>query len=272
MHSRKGSFAQATVVEEEDLGTSEVGEGERSDAPMVYAKGVEVITAVDSSEFEVAADLRATAFYEDLDSRKELPFSRRFMATHHREFAQRERKALKLRTTRPSGQSLHCDCLMARLPDLGLVGCLDLSTRRGACASQVNGMCVQPGDVEFVYIDNVAVDQSARRRGAASAMLQGASDRAVQWGAKCVYTHVHCDNTPARILYHRYGFRAPKGTALAEAPATVVKQWSNNRLAGLVLLCAPLPLRERPEDEADQGDCECGACFDKVDECVCSWE
>jgi len=249
----------------------EVGLAQRSDGATVYPRGVEVITAVDSPEFEVAADLRATAFYEDLESRQALPFPPRFMATFHREFAQRERNALKLRTSRPSGQSLHCDCLMARLPDLGLVGCLDLSTRRGACASQVNGMCVQPG-VEFVYIDNVAVDQSARRRRAASAMLQAASDRAVQWGAPCVYTHVHCDNTAARILYHRFGFRAPAGTALAEAPAAVVKQWSSARLAGLVLLCAPLPLRERPAGEADDGPCECGACFDRVDECVCSWK
>ena len=99
----------------------EVGLAQRSDGATVYPRGVEVITAVDSPEFEVAADLRATAFYEDLESRQALPFPPRFMATFHREFAQRERKALKLRTSRPSGQSLHCDCLMARLPDLGLV-------------------------------------------------------------------------------------------------------------------------------------------------------
>ena len=117
---------------------------------------------------------------------------------------------------------------MSRAPDLGLTGCLDVSVRTGPCASQVNGVCVGEGE-EYVYIDNVAVDAGARRRGSASAMLEASSDVAVRWGAGFIYTHVHAENVAARRLYHAYGFRAPKdsdqgGDISGEGGAVVVAQ------------------------------------------------
>ena len=233
--------------------------------------GMEIVVAEDASEFEVAAELRATAFYEDLEARQALPFPPRFVATFRREFAQRERRALKERTAQPTGPSRRCLCLMSRAPDLGLTGCLDVSVRTGPCASQVNGVCVGEGE-EYVYIDNVAVDAGARRRGSASAMLEASSDVAVRWGAGFIYTHVHADNVAARRLYHAYGFRAPKGIPIAEAMSPGKgAQWSSPRLAGLVLLRAPLPLMQAASEKAAAaiGDCTCGAKYDDCDECIC---
>ena len=233
--------------------------------------GMEIVAAEEASEFEVAAELRATAFYEDLEARQALPFPPRFVATFRREFAQRERRALEERTSQPTGPSRRCLCLMSRAPDLGLTGCLDVSVRTGPCASQVNGVCVGEGE-EYVYIDNVAVDAGARRRGSASAMLEASSDVAVRWGAGFVYTHVHAENVAARRLYHAYGFRAPKGIPIKEAISPGKgAQWSSPRLAGLVLLRAPLPLMQAASEKAAAaiGDCTCGAKYDECDECVC---
>jgi len=160
---------------------------------------------------------------------------------------------------------------VCRLPDLGLVGCLDVSVRTGPCASQVNGVCVSEGE-RYVYIDNVAVDSAARRRGSASAMLQASSDIAMAWAAGFIYTHVHADNVAARRLYHAYGFRAPKGVSIAEAMAPgKAAQWASPRLSGLVLLRAPLPLMQAVSQKAAAavGDCTCGATFEDCDECIC---
>ena len=270
--------AAAPVVEEEHDDVNAAGEQE--DAAVVTARrtlpsGLEIVVAQDMPEFEIAAELRATAFYEDLEARQALPFPPRFVATFRREFAQRERRALKDRTAQPSGLSRRCLCLMSRLPDLGLVGCLDISVRNGPCASQVNGVCVSEGE-EYVYIDNVAVDAAARRRGSASAMLEASSDVAITWGAGFMYTHVHADNVAARRLYHAYGFRAPKGMPIAEAMSPGKgAQWASPRLAGLVLLRAPLPLMHHAASEkaaAAIGDCTCGATFEDCDECICNPE
>jgi len=240
--------------------------------------GMEIIVALDAAEFTVAADLRAHAFYEDLAERQALPFPPRFTATFRREFAQREARALKERTTNPQHFSLRCICMMSRLADLGLVGCLDLSLRSGPCASQVNGVCVEEGE-QYVYIDNVAVDSAARRRGCGSAMIEGASDAACAWGAGYthIYTHVHADNVDARRLYHRYGFRAPTGVPIAEAmsPGKAVP-WNSSQHSGLVLLRAPLPLMRVAQSDGEatvmstgDWDCSCGATFADCEECVC---
>ena len=237
-----------------------------------FPSGVEIFPAEEAADFEVAAELRATAFYEDLEARQALPFPPRFIATFRREFAQRERRALKERTAQPSGPSRRCLCLMSRLRSSGaLVGCLDVSVRTGPCASQVNGACVGEGE-EYVYVDNVAVDVGARRKGAASAMLEASSDVAIRWGAGFIYTHVHVENIAARRLYHAYGFRAPKGAPIDEAMGPGKSaQWASPRLAGLVLLRAPLPLMQAASEKAAAavGDCTCGAVFDECDECVC---
>ena len=240
-------------------------------ARRVLPSGLEVVVATAAEEFEVAAELRAAAFYEDLEERQALPFPPRFVATFRREFAQRERRALRERTNRPSGPSRRCLCLMSKTSDLGLVGCADVSVRDGPCCSQVNGACVGNGE-EYVYIDNVAVDAGARRRGSASAMLEAASDVAASWGAGFIYTHVHADNVAARRLYHAYGFRAPAGTPISEALSPGAgAAWMSSRLQGLVLLRAPLPLMQAASEKAAAavGDCTCGAKYEDCDECIC---
>jgi ribosomal protein S18 acetylase RimI-like enzyme len=240
-------------------------------ARRILPSGLQVIVATDASEFEVAAELRAVAFYEDLEARQQLPFPPRFVATFRREFAQRERKALRERTHKPSGPSRKCLCLMASVPQMGLVGCLDVSTRDGPCCSQVNGLCVRHGET-YVYIDNVAVDAGARRKGSASAMLEASSDVAASWGAGFIYTHVHASNVAARRLYHAYGFRAPNGKPIHESLSPgAAAAWTNPRLQGLVLLRAPLPLMQAASEKAAAavGDCTCGAKYDDCDECVC---
>ena len=224
--------------------------------------GMRVVDAKDDAAFEIAAQLRATAFYDDLLERQELPFPPRFTATFHREFAQRERKALRERTTRKVGSAMESRCYMAEADEFGLVGCLDVSVREGPCASQINGVCVGEG-ASYAYVDNVAVDAAARRRGAARLMLECASDFAVERGMREIWTHVHCDNVGARKLYHAYGFRAPHGTFPIEGLAN---HYNGTRLKGLMLLRAELPLvHGRIEDN----ECRCGACFEAVERCVC---
>ena len=251
-----------------------------------------IISATEDSQFAIAADLRATAFYDDLKERQALAFPPRFLPTFHREFAQREVKALRERTVKPSGSSLRCVCLMAREKNApsaeagesyddgddvatDLVGCLDVSERRGPCVSQLNG-CVVSAEEHYAYVDNVAVDARARRRGAASLLLHAASAVATtQFGASDVYTHVHVDNTAARVLYHCFGFRAPSGGPMPEGSAG--KAWKTERLSGLLLLKAPLPLvREKKNDEGAteienkrEKECACGAAFPGVRICVC---
>lgn len=256
---------------EEQLGVDTAEDPAAQIARRILPSGLEVVVAQQTEEFEVAAELRAVAFYEDLEARQALPFPPRFVATFRREFAQRERRALRERTNRPSGPSRRCLCLMSKVPDLGLVGCLDVSTRDGPCCSQVNGACVPNGE-EYVYIDNVAVDVNARRRGSASAMLVASSDVAMEWGAGFIYTHVHADNVAARRLYHAYGFRAPKGAPINEALSPGAgAAWMSSRLQGLVLLRAPLPLMQAASEKvsAAVGDCTCGAKYDDCDECIC---
>ena len=243
-------------------------EGHANETKCSKTSQISVFSAKSIAEFSVAAELRATAFYDDLEARQALPFPPRFIATFRREFAQRECLALKERTAKLTGTSRRCLCLMAKHSELGLVGCLDISARVGPCASQVNGLCIDD-DEEYVYIDNVAVDGRARRLGSASAMLEVSSGIALEWGACFVYTHVHADNVAARRLYHAYGFRAPKGNPLADVlPSGKATPWASPRLAGLILLRAPLPLVREDEGTASL-NCICGASFENCEKCVC---
>jgi ribosomal protein S18 acetylase RimI-like enzyme len=255
--------ADVVASEEDQRDGGRILSARRRSADGEDASVVRVVNASEDWQFEIAATLRATAFYDDLIARQALPFPPRFMATFHREFAQRERKALRERTTKPVGYARESRCLMTDIGALGLVGCLDVSVRQGPCASQVNGICVAEG-ATYAYVDNVAVDASARRRGAAKMMLENASDFAVERGMTEMWTHVHCDNVAARRLYHRFGFRAPSGTFPLEGSA---KHFAGTRLSGLVLMRAPLPL-VYVVDRVDR-ECGCGACFDQVEKCIC---
>jgi len=224
--------------------------------------GVDVVVATNDFAFEIAANLRATAFYDDLAERHEMPFPPRFTPTFHREFAQRERKALRERTTRRVGPALESRCFMADCEGLGLVGCLDVSVREGPCASQINGVCVPEG-ASYAYVDNVAVDAAARRRGSAKLMMECASDWVEERGITEIWTHVHCDNVGARRLYHAYGFRAPSGSHPEQG---LPNYFNGERLKGLILMRAPVPLVYEARVDAV---CGCGACFARVDECIC---
>tara|TARA_B100000674_G_scaffold499173_1_gene542441 strand:- start:1218 stop:2057 length:840 start_codon:yes stop_codon:yes gene_type:complete len=250
---------------ERGAGAASTAEGAKArGATSTKARGcVEVVVATEDEQFEIAATLRATAFYDDLLERGEMPFPARFTATFHREFAQRERRALRERTTRKVGPALESTCYMAECEGMGLVGCLDASVREGPCASQINGVCVREG-TSYAYVDNVAVDAGARRRGSARLMMECASDFAEERGFKEIWTHVHCENLGARALYHAFGFRAPSGTF----PENGLPNYFNGeRLKGLILLRAPVPLvyMDRVEER-----CGCGAFFDGVSECICS--
>lgn len=262
----RGGCLRARAVTDRDV------ERERSDEESSAARGrtaararggVTCVVAEDDEAFDVAAKLRATAFYDDLLERGEMPFPPRFTATFHREFAQRERRALRERTTRRVGQALESRCFMADVDGLGLVGCLDVSVREGPCASQINGVCVEKG-ASYAYIDNVAVDASARRRGAARLMMESASDFVIERGIKEVWTHVHAENIGARKLYHAFGFRAPSGTF---PESGLPAYFSGDRLKGLILMRAPVPL---VFDHRLENECGCGACFERVQRCICS--
>ena len=70
-------------------------------------EGAEVVVATEDEQFEIAATLRATAFYDDLLERGEMPFPARFTAAFRRGIrAERERRALRERTTRKVGPAL----------------------------------------------------------------------------------------------------------------------------------------------------------------------
>ena len=81
------------VLEKEEEAKKTFSSGGRNKGDQIIGRdNVRIATSED--DFEVVANLRATAFYDDLTERQALPFPPRFTPTFHREFAQRERKAL----------------------------------------------------------------------------------------------------------------------------------------------------------------------------------
>ena len=113
-----------------------------------------------------------------------------------------------------------------------------MSLKHGPCYSLLNGLFVADG-APHAYIDNVCVEESARRRGAATALLHGASRVAeAAFGSAAVYTHAHVANGPARSLYDRFGFVAPP---LASSRQDAFDR-ASDRMRSLLLLVAPVPL------------------------------
>ena len=264
--------------------------------------------ATNENDFEVVANLRATAFYDDLTERQALPFPPRFTPTFHREFAQRERKALAERVMRSTLSCAKCVCLVAddsaedlvveglRNSSSAVIGCLDVSIRHNPLSSSsrykspvavtssndsYSSYSSGPETGTFVYVDNVAVARGARRRGAAKALLEAASNEAISWGAREMFTHVHCENVAARRLYHAYGFRVVVSAVEESATSTGgdgeegLSANSNNgnrfgRLAGLVMIRAPLPLKRDNKDVLSSDSCDCGfEVIEEIDKCVC---
>ena len=66
---------------------------------------------------------------------------------------------------------------------------------------------LEPGTAGVVYIASMAVSPSARRQGAAKALLEGALVVAKEWGEKQAVLHVYQDNLPAVALYVNEGFQ-----------------------------------------------------------------
>ena len=112
---------------------------------------------------------------------------------------------------------------------------------------------------ERLYMWTTWLSREARDAGAAKALLEAASNEAISWGAREMFTHVHCENVAARRLYHAYGFRVVVSAVEESATSTGgdgeegLSANSNNgnrfgRLAGLVMIRAPLPLKRDNKD------------------------
>jgi [ribosomal protein S18]-alanine N-acetyltransferase len=88
---------------------------------------------------------------------------------------------------------------------------LELSKPSGVCLAALEGrrivgyvICSRYADVW--HLMNIAVDPGHRRRGFARALLKAMFDRA---GRDDTYTlEVRTSNTPAIVLYERFGFRS----------------------------------------------------------------
>jgi len=312
LNSTNSSGSKMLEKEEEAKKTFSSGGRNKGDQ-IIGRDNVRIATSED--DFEVVANLRATAFYDDLTERQALPFPPRFTPTFHREFAQRERKALAERVVRPTSACAKCVCLVAddsgehlvverlRNSSSAVIGCLDVSIRHNPQSSStryqssaagvvntndsINRYNSGPKTETFVYVDNVAVARRARRRGAAKALLEAASNEAISWGAREMFTHVHCENAAARRLYHAYGFRAcvpeveenvltGRGegedgvTTMTTTMASISTGNRFGRLAGLVMIRAPLPLKRKKEDVPSSESCDCGfEMIEEIDECVC---
>ena len=302
------------MLEKEEKAKKTFSSGGRNKGDQIIGRdNVRIATSED--DFEVVANLRATAFYDDLTERQALPFPPRFTPTFHREFAQRERKALAERVVRPTSACAKCVCLVAddsgehlvverlRNSSSAVIGCLDVSIRHNPQSSStryqssaagvvntndsINRYNSGPKTETFVYVDNVAVARRARRRGAAKALLEAASNEAISWGAREMFTHVHCENAAARRLYHAYGFRAcvpeveenvltGRGegedgvTTMTTTMASISTGNRFGRLAGLIMIRALLPLKRKKEDVPSSESCDCGfEMIEEIDECVC---
>ena len=63
------------------------------------------------------------------------------------------------------------------------------------------------GDPTYLYISNLAIKQSHRRQGIATALLQECDRLARGWGFPVIYLHVLEDNQAARHLYRAAGYQ-----------------------------------------------------------------
>jgi len=63
-----------------------------------------------------------------------------------------------------------------------------------------------PEGAGVLTINGLAIAPTARRLGAASALLEAATAEGVLRGARKISLHVHSTNTAARRLYERHGY------------------------------------------------------------------
>ena len=58
-----------------------------------------------------------------------------------------------------------------------------------------------------IYVSNLAVRDGYRRRGVARQLLKSSEQQALDWGFREIYLHVMADNSRARQLYEKMGYR-----------------------------------------------------------------
>ncbi|MDJ0706683.1 MAG: GNAT family N-acetyltransferase, partial [Leptolyngbyaceae cyanobacterium MO_188.B28] len=83
--------------------------------------------------------------------------------------------------------------------DEAIVGTVELSTR--------NNYLWRIRHPRQLYLSNLAVDANCRRQGVAQQLLIACEQVAFEWGFQEVYLHVMEDNTEARRLYQKTGYR-----------------------------------------------------------------
>jgi ribosomal protein S18 acetylase RimI-like enzyme len=103
----------------------------------------------------------------------------------------------------------HYACLVAveqhssdDAPTEHVVGTLEMNLHRPAFWNVT-------GD-RYLYISNLAVRSSCRRRGIALQLLQACDRIAAEWGFSELYLHTLENNTAARLLYEKAGYRVSK--------------------------------------------------------------
>lgn len=79
-----------------------------------------------------------------------------------------------------------------------LIGTVEIGLRRALGGDS---------DRRYPYIANLAVLPQHRHCGAARQLLTTAENVVRTWGCPQIYLHVMEDNRPARMLYHRLGYR-----------------------------------------------------------------
>ena len=80
-----------------------------------------------------------------------------------------------------------------------IVGTVELSTR--------NNYLWRIRHPRQLYLSNLAVDANCRRQGVAKQLLSACEQVAFEWGFQELYLHVMEDNTGARRLYQKTGYR-----------------------------------------------------------------
>ncbi|MGG6238196.1 GNAT family N-acetyltransferase [Nodosilinea sp. AN01ver1] len=105
---------------------------------------------------------------------------------------------------RLKAQSPRYACLMA-MSSAGAAP-IDEAAIAGTIEASVRQPWPWQGD-RHVYISNLAVGQSFRRQGIASALLQSCEQLAIQWRIYELRLHVMEDNLAAQALYRKAGFR-----------------------------------------------------------------
>lgn len=76
-----------------------------------------------------------------------------------------------------------------------------------------------PSGQQYPYISNLAVRAECRRRGLARQLLTACEQQAVEWGFAHLYLHVLEDNSRARPLYDKLGYR------LHRVESTLASAW-----------------------------------------------